>query len=69
LQNTQTPPVKLANLLNTSDIIHFIEGMAVNNGHGDVMFKQMGILPRKEIIYKISEMLTMNDKIVAQEEV
>lgn len=69
LQKAQTPPAKLANLLNESDIIHFIEGMSVNKGHGDVMFKQMGILPREKIIYKISNELIKADKIVSKEEI
>ncbi|MDR1196403.1 MAG: SpoIIE family protein phosphatase [Endomicrobium sp.] len=69
LQKEQTPPAKLANLLNAADIIHFIEGMSVNKGHGDIMFKQMGILPRAEIIYKISNELIKSDKIVSKEKI
>ena len=69
LQKVQTPPAKLANLMLSSDIIHFIEGMSVNKGHSDIMFKQMGILPREEIIYKISNRLTQADKIVSKEEI
>lgn len=69
LGKAKTPPVKLANLLLSCDIIHFIEGMSVNKGHSDIMFKQMGILPREEIIYKISEKLIEADKIVSKEEI
>lgn len=68
LQKAQTPPAKLANLFAAADIIHFIEGMSVNKGHSDIMFKQMGILPREEIIYKISEELIKADKVVSKEE-
>lgn len=69
LRQAATPPARLANLLNSSDIICFIEGMSVNKGHEDIIFKQMGILPRKEIIYKISETLMRCDKIVCREEI
>lgn len=69
LQKAQTTPVKLANLFLAADIIHFIEGMAVNKGHSDIMFKQMGILPREEIIYKIGRALVKADKVVSKEEI
>jgi hypothetical protein len=69
LQKQRTTPVKLANLFNAADIIHFIEGTAVNKGHSDIMFKQMGILPREEIIYKISEALVKSDKVVSKEDI
>lgn len=69
LENAATSPAKLANLMLSADIVHFIEGMSENKGHGDIMFKQMGILPRKEIIDKIRKLLIQADKTVINEEV
>ena len=67
LEKATTAPVKLANLMLSCDIIHFIVGMSENKGHDDIMFKQMGILPRKEIIDKIRKLLIKADKTVINE--
>ncbi len=68
LENASTSPAKLANLMLSSDIVHFIVGMSENKGHDDIMFKQMGILPRKEIIDKICKELIKADKMIIIEE-
>lgn len=67
IEKSSSAPANLARLMVSADIIHFIEGKSVNEGHDEAVFKQMGILPRKEIIDKISKELIKADKMIIKE--
>ena len=58
---------ELANMLLEADEIKFYMGMARNEGHSDISFKQMGVLPRRKIIPLISDKLSDMDKLVTIE--
>lgn len=55
---------ELANLLLISDEITFYMGNARNEGHTDISFKQLGVLPRRKIIPLISDKLKAMGKLV-----
>jgi len=59
-----TAPEKLANLLRHYDIINFIVGTAENTSHDTAEFKQMGIMPRREVVLAIIEKLKKRGNIV-----
>ncbi len=56
---------ELALLLRNADEIKFFMGMAVNEGHTDIAFKQLGVLPRRKIIPLIADKLKAMDKLVS----
>jgi len=55
---------ELASLLNASDLIKFKIGQADNPGHNGILFRQMGLLPRKKIIPLLIEKLKKMGKLV-----
>jgi hypothetical protein len=59
-----TAPEKLAKLMETYDVINFIVGTAENKSHDTAEFKQIGILPRSEIIPQLIRKLKNNGKVV-----
>jgi len=56
----------LSRLMNNADIIRFYIGGARNPGHGDISFKQMGVLPRHKIVELLIKKLEDMGKIVLQ---
>ncbi|MDR1941580.1 MAG: hypothetical protein LBQ47_04570 [Endomicrobium sp.] len=61
------PARKLARLMLECDIIHFIEGSAINRLHDVKLFKKAGVLPRSQIIDKIIKKLESAGKIAIKE--
>jgi hypothetical protein len=54
----------LYRLFYTSDTINFIVGTAANPGHQNIVFKQMGVLPRQVIVQHLAEKLKKLGKLV-----
>lgn len=62
-----TPAQRLCSLMQEADVVTFIIGNAVNDAHSDLIFKQLGIRPRKTAIKLISEELKKMGKLVVEE--
>lgn len=54
----------LYRLFHSCDIIHFTVGTAVNPGHENIVFRQMGIFPREAIVQLLAEKLRKMGKLV-----
>jgi predicted transcriptional regulator len=54
----------LYRLFHVSDTINFIVGTAVNPGHENIVFRQMGIFPREVIVRLLTEKLRKLGKLV-----
>ena len=54
----------LYKLLHASDTINFFVGTAANPGHQNIVFKQMGVLPRQVIVQLLAEKLKKLGKLV-----
>lgn len=55
---------RLCTLMRNSDIITFMLGTAVNAAHGDIMFKQLGVRPRRESVETLANRLREMGKVV-----
>lgn len=55
---------EIAILLNAADIINFKVGKAVNKGHSEILFKQMGLLSRSLVLKKLIKKLKNKGKLV-----
>jgi hypothetical protein len=58
---------EIAVLMRACDVIKFYVGGAENPGHGDVIFKQLGIIPRRKIVEFIADKLRAAGKLVTVE--
>lgn len=63
----ESPARKLCAMMRNADIITFIVGNAQNDAHNDLIFKQLGIRPRKTAIKMITEKLKSMGKLVVTE--
>ncbi|MDD5042481.1 MAG: SpoIIE family protein phosphatase [Candidatus Omnitrophica bacterium] len=54
-------------LVRSADAINMIVGTAVNSGHRNIIFRQMGVLPRPVIVQRIAEKLKEMGKLVTVE--
>ncbi|MBA4418374.1 MAG: hypothetical protein C0392_10765 [Syntrophus sp. (in: bacteria)] len=57
----------LYKLLHSSDTINFLVGTAMNPGHENIVFRQMGIFPREVIVRLLAEKLQNMGKLVSVE--
>jgi len=64
----KTPPERLAQLMWDADVISFVLGGALNNAHGDMVFKQVGLRPRRQIINLLASRLRDMGKLVSVDE-
>lgn len=64
----KTPPERLAQLMWDADAIFFVTGGALNEAHGDIIFKQAGLRPRRQIINMLAERLRDMGKLVMVDE-
>jgi hypothetical protein len=55
---------RLCEILAEADRVNFYLGIASNEGHNDIAFKQRGILPRKTIVKLLAERLQTMGKLV-----
>ena len=55
---------RFCRMMRESDIITFMMGAAMNAAHGDLLFKQLGVRPRRESVETLSERLTAMGKVV-----
>jgi hypothetical protein len=62
-----TPAQRLCAKMQEADVVTFIVGNAVNEAHSDLIFKQLGIRPRKATIKLIVEELKKMGKLVVEE--
>ena len=51
-------------MMRQADAIHFMLGGAGNAAHGGILFKQIGVLPRKKAVSLIAEKLKSLGKLV-----
>lgn len=65
--DTDSCVTELAVLLNASDLIRFWIGQADNPGHKSILFRQMGLLPRRKIIPLLMDKLKKMGKLVIAE--
>jgi len=54
----------LARLILDHDAVNFIVGLAANKAHKNIVFRQMGVLPRAVIVEKIAQKLQTMGKLV-----
>lgn len=54
-------------LIRSADAVNLLVGAAANPGHQNIVFRQMGVLPRPVIVQKISEKLREMGKLVTIE--
>ena len=59
---------RFCRMMRESDIITFMLGNAMNAAHGDLMFKQLGVRPRRESVETLAERLTRMGKVVIIED-
>ncbi len=64
----KTAPERLAQLMWDADAIFFVLGGALNEAHGDMVFKQIGVRPRRQIINLLAERLRQMGKLVSVDE-
>jgi hypothetical protein len=57
----------LYHLFHSSDTINFFVGTAINPGHKDIVFRQMGVFPREVIVQLLAERLRKMGKLVSIE--
>ena len=62
-----TPAERLCAMLMETDVVTFIVGRSINDAHNELVFKQLGILPRDTTIRLISDKLTKKGKLVVTE--
>ena len=62
-----TPAERLCSMLMEADVVTFIIGRSINDAHNELVFKQLGILPRDTTIRLISEKLKGKGKLVVTE--
>ena len=62
-----TPAERLCSMLMEADVVTFIIGRSINDAHNELVFKQLGILPRDTTIRLISEKLKDKGKLVVTE--
>ena len=55
---------RFCRMMRESDIITFMLGKAMNAAHGDLLFKQLGVRPRRESVKTLAERLTDMGKVV-----
>jgi len=55
---------KLYRIFHASDTVNFIVGSAVNPGHQNIVFRQMGVFPREIIVTLLAEKLKKLGKLV-----
>lgn len=58
---------RLCRMMRESDIITFLLGTALNSAHGDLLFKQLGVRPRRESVETLAERLRQLGKVVVIE--
>ena len=58
---------QVCKMMQNADIIHFFVGEAVNKEHGNISFKQLGVLTRSKIVPLIAEKLKSMGKIITIE--
>jgi len=63
----ETGVAELQQLLREADRIHFLFGRARNPAHGDITFRQRGLLTRSHIIPLLAEKLRQMGKLVTIE--
>lgn len=63
----KTPAERLCLLMHEADVITFIVGDALNEAHGNMMFKQVGVRPRHTMIRLLTERLRAMGKLVVEE--
>ena len=59
---------RFCRMMKESDIITFMLGNAMNAAHGDLMFKQLGVRPRRESVETLADRLTRMGKVVIIED-
>ena len=59
---------RFCRMMKESDIITFMLGNAMNAVHGDLMFKQLGVRPRRESVETLADRLTRMGKVVIIED-
>jgi hypothetical protein len=57
---------RLCAMLAASDVVHFFVGSGANAAHSSLLFKQIGIMPRKKTIRLITEKLQSMGKLVTE---
>jgi hypothetical protein len=57
----------LCMLMRSADAVNLLVGTAANPGHQNIVFRQMGVLPRPVIVQKICEKLKKMGKLVTIE--
>lgn len=55
---------RFCRMMRESDIITFMLGTAMNAAHGDLLFKQLGVRPRRESVETLADRLTQMGKVV-----
>lgn len=55
---------RFCRMMRESDIITFMLGTALNAAHGDLLFKQLGVRPRRESVETLADRLTKMGKVV-----
>ena len=55
---------RLCKMMRRADAVHFMLGAAGNAAHGGLLFKQIGVLPRKKAVGLIAEKLKTLGKLV-----
>ena len=55
---------RFCTMMRNSDIITFLLGTALNAAHGDIMFKQLGVRPRRESVETLARSLRAMGKVV-----
>lgn len=58
---------KLCLLMHEADVVRFIVGNAINDAHASMLFKQIGVRPRRTMVKFISEQLKSMGKLVVEE--
>ncbi len=62
-----SPAERLCAMLLEADVVTFLVGLAVNEAHADMTFRQLGIRPRETAIRLIAQKLKQMGKLVAEE--
>ncbi len=59
---------RLAAMLTRADVVHFFMGGGTNTAHSGILFKQIGVMPRKKTVRLIAEKLKEMGKLVTEKQ-
>lgn len=63
-KNLTSTPERISHYLQQADVIHFVVGDAKNEAHDALVFKQLGVKPRAQVVRQLDEKLTEMGKLV-----